>query len=38
LVIVDWFYEWKGERGNKQPYRVKRSDAELSTYDGLWWT
>lgn len=28
LNPADGFYEWKGERGHKQPYRVQRADKE----------
>lgn len=38
LVIADGFYEWKGERGSKQPYRVEHIDKELFAYAGLWET
>lgn len=36
LVAADGFYEWKGERGHKQPYRIERADDELFSFAGLW--
>lgn len=36
LVLADGFYEWKGRRGSKQPYRVERVDGEPYAYAGLW--
>jgi putative SOS response-associated peptidase YedK len=36
LVIADGFYEWKGERGHKQPYRVQTVDGDPYAYAGLW--
>lgn len=38
LVLADGFYEWKGARGSKQPYRVVRSDEEPFAMAGLWET
>ena len=36
LVLADGFYEWKGTRGSKQPYRVVRQDGEPFAMAGLW--
>ncbi|MFB6254017.1 MAG: SOS response-associated peptidase [Halobacteriaceae archaeon] len=36
LVIADGFYEWKGDRGSKLPYRVHRKENELFAMAGLW--
>ena len=36
LVLADGFYEWKGERGAKQPYRIARPDDEPFAFAGLW--
>ena len=36
LVLSDGFYEWKGERGSKQPYRVALEDNEPFAFAGLW--
>jgi putative SOS response-associated peptidase YedK len=36
LVIADGFYEWKGERGSKQPFRVCREDRDPFAFAGLW--
>lgn len=40
LVPADGFYEWAGQRGSKQPYRIERVDREPYAYAGLWetWT
>ena len=38
LVLADGFYEWKGPRGSKQPYRVVRPDEEPFAMAGLWET
>ena len=38
LVLADGFYEWKGRRGSKQPYRVTRTDGEPFAFAGLWET
>lgn len=40
LLPADGFYEWKGSRGSKQPYRIERVDREPYAYAGLWetWT
>jgi len=36
LVLTDGFYEWKGERGNKQPFRVHLADDEPFAMAGIW--
>ncbi len=36
LLLADGFYEWKGNRGSKQPYRIERPDREPYAYAGLW--
>ena len=36
LVLADGFYEWKGNRGSKQPYRIVREDQEPFAFAGLW--
>ncbi|WP_232688320.1 SOS response-associated peptidase [Halobacterium zhouii] len=36
LVLADGFYEWQGERGSKQPYRVVRRDRGPFAFAGLW--
>lgn len=36
LVLADGFYEWGGERGHKQPFRVTRTDEEPFAMAGLW--
>lgn len=40
LVPVDGFYEWVETDGNKQPYRITRTDDEPFAMAGLWetWT
>lgn len=40
LVLADGFYEWSGERGSKEPYRVQREDEQPFAFAGLWetWT
>jgi putative SOS response-associated peptidase YedK len=40
LIPADGFYEWKGERGNKQPYYVSIPSGEPFVFAGLWetWT
>lgn len=38
LVLADGFYEWGGERGHKQPFRVTRADDEPFAMAGLWET
>lgn len=36
LVLADGFYEWKGPRGNKEPYRITRVDEAPFAMAGLW--
>lgn len=36
LVVADGFYEWHGDRGRKQPYRVVRRDREPFAFAGIW--
>lgn len=36
LIPADGFFEWKGRRGSKQPYRIERVDREPYAYAGLW--
>jgi putative SOS response-associated peptidase YedK len=36
LVLADGFYEWQGQRGPKQPYRIERVDDEPFAFAGLW--
>ena len=38
LVLADGFYEWSGERGSKEPYRVQRADEQPFAFAGLWET
>lgn len=40
LIPADGFYEWKGEKGNKQPYYVFIPSGEPFAFAGLWetWT
>jgi putative SOS response-associated peptidase YedK len=40
LIPADGFYEWKGEKGNKQPYYVSIPSGEPFAFAGLWetWT
>ena len=38
LIPVDGFYEWKGEKGNKQPYYVFIPSGEPFAFAGLWET
>ncbi len=40
LIHADGFYEWKGEKGNKQPYYVSIPSGEPFAFSGLWetWT
>ncbi|MEA1946674.1 MAG: SOS response-associated peptidase [Thermodesulfobacteriota bacterium] len=40
LIPADGFYEWKGEKGNKQPYYVFIPSSEPFAFAGLWerWT
>lgn len=36
LVGADGFYEWQGDRGGKQPYRIALEDSELFAMAGIW--
>lgn len=36
LVPSDGFYEWRGERGSKQPYRVHLEGKDPSAMAGIW--
>jgi putative SOS response-associated peptidase YedK len=36
LLPADGFYEWKGERGAKHPYFVRRKDRMPFAFAGLW--
>ncbi|MFW6384905.1 MAG: SOS response-associated peptidase [Halodesulfurarchaeum sp.] len=36
LVVADGFYEWQGDRGGKQPYRVALEDDDLFAMAGIW--
>lgn len=36
LIPSDGFYEWQGERGSKQPYRVYLKDNEPFAMAGIW--
>lgn len=40
LIPANAFYEWKGEKGNKQPYYVYIPSGEPFAFAGLWetWT
>jgi len=40
LIPASGFYEWKGEKGNKQPYYITISSVEPFAFAGLWesWT
>ena len=40
LIPADGFYEWKGEKGHKQPYYVSTPSDKLFAFAGLWesWT
>lgn len=38
LVLADGFYEWQGDRGSKQPYRITRADEEPFAMAGIWET
>lgn len=38
LLPADGFYEWKTERGAKQPYAIRRPDKEPFAFAGLWET
>ncbi len=36
LIIADGFYEWKGEKGAKQPYFITIASGEPFAFAGLW--
>ena len=36
LVLADGYYDWKGERGGKQPYRFALDDDAPFAMAGLW--
>jgi putative SOS response-associated peptidase YedK len=36
LIIADGFYEWKGEKGVKQPYFITVAASEPFAFAGLW--
>ncbi|MGH6670430.1 MAG: SOS response-associated peptidase [Xanthobacteraceae bacterium] len=36
LVLADGFYEWKGTRGEKQPYLIRMTDGGVFAFAGLW--
>ena len=36
LIVADGFYEWKGEKGSKQPWFLTTSSAEPFGFAGLW--
>lgn len=36
LVPADGFYEWQGEKGAKQPWRIAMAGGELFAMAGLW--
>lgn len=36
LVVADGFYEWQGDRGGKQPYRIAMEDDALFAMAGIW--
>lgn len=36
LVPADGFYEWRGERGSKRPYRVHLVEDDLFSMAGIW--
>jgi putative SOS response-associated peptidase YedK len=40
LIVADGFYEWKGEKGSKQPWFLTTPSAEPFAFAGLWesWT
>ena len=40
LIPANGFYEWKGEKGSKQPYYVFTPSVEAFAFAGLWetWT
>ena len=36
LIVADGFYEWKGEKGNKQPWYLTLPDENPFAFAGLW--
>ncbi len=38
LIIADGFYEWQGEKGNKQPYFIALPSKRPFAFGGLWET
>jgi putative SOS response-associated peptidase YedK len=40
LIPANGYYEWNGEKGNKQPYYITPTTGELFAFAGLWdrWT
>jgi putative SOS response-associated peptidase YedK len=38
LILADGFYEWKGEKGNKQPMFITLPDKRPFAFAGLWET
>jgi len=36
LILSDGFYEWEGEKGNKQPYFLCLPDEKPFAFAGLW--
>lgn len=36
LVPASGFYEWKGQKGNKQPWYFRLKEGELFAFAGLW--
>lgn len=35
LILVDGWYEWTGDRGKKQPWRIWPKDSSLLTFAGI---
>jgi putative SOS response-associated peptidase YedK len=38
LILADGFYEWKGEKGSKQPYFIALKTGRPFAFAGLWAT
>jgi putative SOS response-associated peptidase YedK len=36
LILADGFYEWKGEKEQKQPFFITLPDEKPFTFAGLW--
>ncbi|MBM3300360.1 MAG: SOS response-associated peptidase [Deltaproteobacteria bacterium] len=36
LILADGFYEWKRDKGTKQPYLVRTADGKTFAFAGLW--